>query len=419
MPGVRVLGERLRSRLWPIPALAATLAAILAAALSTLRPESTAGLLWWPGEAASARGLLEVLAGSSLTVVALVFSLHVVALQLAASQYSPRLLRTYARDVVVQLSLAVLIATFVFSLVTLALFGSADRPPRISVVVAVALGLGSVAALVGVVAHIVSSLRVETMMAELHADASAVIRQAYQTADDGAPAYRTNAPIRRERHPFRAARSGFVQAIDHAHLVRWATRHDVVVVVDVSPGTHVLSGQALGWADASTDGAEAELSPAVLIGHERTPDEDPGFGMLQLVDISLRALSPGINDPTTALHAVGHLTSLLLEIAALHPASVTTTPDEDGNPRVVQARPTLGDHLEDTCRPLVRAGASDPQILLAIARLLTAVGPLADASETPAIHRTAAYVEGAADRSIADQSDLATIRDALAAFTES
>ena len=114
MPTLSVLGERLRSRLWPIPALAAGMAGLAAVALSALRPSEPDR---WLGDPDSVRGLLEVLAGSSLTVVALVFSLQVVALQLAATQYSPRLLRTYARDRVIQAALAVLISTFVFSLV--------------------------------------------------------------------------------------------------------------------------------------------------------------------------------------------------------------------------------------------------------------------------------------------------------------
>lgn len=413
-----MLGERLRSRLWPIPALAAVLAGLLAAGLSTVRGEPDAGPSWWAGEASSARGLLEVLAGSSLTVVALVFSLQVVALQLAASQYSPRLLRTYARDLVVQLALAVLIATFVFSLVTLALFGSADRPPRLSVAIGVALGMASVAALVGVVGHIVSSLRVETMMAGLHADASAVIRRVYESAEDDLLDRPTVDPIRREQHPFHATRSGFVQSIDHPRILRWAARHDVVVGVHAYPGMHVLAGQVVGCACGTTGAdVEADLQPAVLIGHERTPQADPGFGLMQLVDISLRALSPGVNDPTTALHAVGHLTSLLVEMAALGTAPVVRSLDQDGNLRVTQARPTLGDHLEVTCLPVVRAGAGDPQVLQAIARLLSAVAEAADASVEPVVHRTAAYVERAARRSLVDERDLASVVDALAPVT--
>lgn len=180
-----VVGERFRSRLWPIPASAAVVAGITAALLSTVRPEPQAESVFWPGEPSSARGLLEVLAGTSLTVVALVFSLFLVALQLAASQYSPRLLRTFSRDGWVQASLAVLISTFVFSLVTLALFGTIDQPPRISVAVAVLLGLAGVGALVGAVAHIVSSLRVETMMAETHDDAARVIDASLGVGEHG------------------------------------------------------------------------------------------------------------------------------------------------------------------------------------------------------------------------------------------
>ena len=407
MPVLSVLGERLRSRLWPIPAAAAAASAVVAALLAGVRPGAGEGPVWWPGEPESARGLLEVLAGSSLTVVALVFSLQVVALQLAASQYSPRLLRTYARDGWIQGSLAVLLSTFVFSLVTLALFGAVDRPPRVSVAVAVVLGLASVGALVGVVAHIVSTLRVETMMAEIHDDADSVIEGAYDSTVGPEPA-RWPPLDRRDAEPghVRADSPGFVQAVDRARIAAWADNHDCYVTLVVMPGTHVLAGDLLAhvW-PADEDGSA--VAGAVLVGFERTPDEDPAFGLVQLVDIAMRALSPSVNDPTTSVHAIGHLAPLLASIAERAAGPVRRT-DGDGTLRVLEPVPRLDDLLGDVVRPVARSAGDHVPVLLALLAMLEHVadrGPRAAA----AVATEADYVARRAKSSVADAGERAVV----------
>lgn len=413
MPELAVVAERFRSRLWPIPTLAAGLAAIVAALLSTLRPEATTVPLWWPGEPASARGLLEVLAGSSLTVVALVFSLQVVALQLAATQYSPRLLRTYSRDAWIQASLSVLIATFVFSLVTLGLFGTVDRPPRVSVTVAVLLGLASVGALVGVVAHIVASLRVETMMAEISADAERVLVATLDSADVGLPPVDWPAPARAgdDGTAVAAPKSGFVQSVDRSKLARWAAKHDAFVHVDTSAGTHVLAGRQVARVWPSMDDAQA-VAESVLIGHERTPDEDPAFGLVQLVDIAVRALSPSVNDPTTAVHAIGHLAAMTAKIThrsgAVHRAT-----GPDGDVRALVALPSAAELLSLVCRPIVRSGAAHPEALLAVVDLLQYASERGSVDDAT-LRDEADYLLRAAERGLDDADDLDAVRTAAA-----
>lgn len=409
MPTLSVLGERLRSRLWPIPALAAALACVGAVGLSMLRPDAA-----WLSDPSSVRGLLEVLAGSSLTVVALVFSLQVVALQLAASQYSPRLLRTYARDGVIQAALAVLISTFVFSLVTLALVGAGDGAPVVSVGVAVALGLASVAALVGVVGHIVTTLRVETMMADLHDDAAAVVAAVYGdgTFDSTGPHPQagTDALV------VPAPRAGFVQAVDRGRLARWAGDAGAVVRVDVVPGDHVLAEQPMArvWGADPDEVDAGRVAAAVLVGHERTPDEDPAYGLVQLVDVALRALSPGVNDPTTAVHAVGHLSSLLASLAA-EPLTDRVTDGPDGRPRVWEAQRSLDDLLTVACDPVARHAGDNPEVLLSLVRLLAEVRRRGGRGVADDVRRHAEYLDRAAHRGLRDDSDRRAVRSAAAA----
>jgi uncharacterized membrane protein len=422
-----VVGERFRSRLWPIPATAAVLAGVSATLLSTVRPEPDAESVLWPGEPSSARGLLEVLAGTSLTVVALVFSLFLVALQLAASQYSPRLLRTFSRDPWVQASLAVLISTFVFSLVTLALFGTIDQPPRISVAVAVVLGLAGVGALVGAVAHIVSSLRVETMMNETHDDAARVIDGSLGGAEHG-PRPAGWPPVGSsgdEPRELSAARSGFVQAVGRPRIVSWAQRHGAYVQLDVMPGDHVLAGRPLGRVWFENDGAadrdEAPevggIASAVMIGYERTPDEDPAFGIGQLVDVAVRALSPSMNDPTSAVHAIGHVAALLGQVALSDRGAFRLSRAKDETVRLVERERTLTEYLAVTCRPLVRAGGVHPQVLLAVIDLLDYVRAAAPDAES-SIEAELAYLLRGAESNLADETDRQSVATAVNRITD-
>ncbi len=162
-----------------------------------------------------------------------------------------------------------------------------------------------------------------------------------------------------------------------------------------------------------------ELPSAVLIGWERTPDADPGFGLLQLVDIALRALSPGVNDPTTAKHALGHVTSLLLQIADLGAGTIRITSDDQGDIRVQQHLPGLDELVRECCLPLARAGGHDPDVLLALLRLLHVVGQASPAHLRPGIDAVTGFVERTAARDLADPQDQQTLRTAIAAMRAS
>jgi uncharacterized membrane protein len=400
MRQLHVITERLRSTLWPTPTVAALIAAAVAVALAAMTPQQP-DWRWWPTDPLAAEGLMEVLAGSSLTVVALVFSLHVVALQLAASQYSPRLLRTYARDWIVQTAMAVLIATFVFCLVTLAAWAGMPVTPGFSVAVATVLGIASIAALVGVVAHIVASLRVETLMAGIHEDTAPVIDAAYGAIEQFPQ------DIPETRVTLRAPRSGFVQSVNRDRIARWAGQRRAFVLVEAFAGTHVLRGQALGFVAAEDHDVPRDLSDvadAVLLGRERTPEEDPGFGLAQLVDVAQRALGISVNDPTTARHAIGHLTAQLLQICGSGGGQGLVTKDSDGVVRVCQTLPTPAEHLRNTFRPLARSSGGEPEVVKDLSRLLDLVVECAPVLADE-VRGHAEYLSRCIERDMADPAD--------------
>jgi uncharacterized membrane protein len=390
--------EAWRTQLWPIPALGVLAAAGLGVGLPALDarvvdsfPGSVTDYLFSGGPDA-ARTVLSVIAGSLITVTSLTFSLTVVTLQLASSQFSPRLLRTFTRDRVVHATLALLLATFTYALAVLrTVRASLDSPsafvPQMSVSLAFLLGLASVLGLVIFLAHLARQLRVESLLKDVHAETSAVMDKLLTgPAAEQNDLVSSTAPP--SATPLRARRSGFLTSTDERALLVAAADADAVVSIDRLPGDFLVAGTPLGltWRsggavfdESAVADVEKRVSRAVRTGFERTAAEDIAFGLRQLVDVAVKALSPGINDPTTAVHALGHVSALLCEAAGrdLGPRLVR---DDQKRVRVVLRRPDLRTLLDLALTQPRRYGAGDPEVL---ARLLLLLRELAWSTSRP------------------------------------
>lgn len=350
-PGLagRIWG-RVRSSLWPLPVLAIALAIGLGIGLHALDQtlEEAGGehpATWvFGGGPSAARDVLAAIAGSLISVTGLTFSFTVVALQLSSSQHSPRLLQTFVTDRVVQSTLAVLIGTFVFALTVLRTVRTEDSAgpafvPRVSVTVAFLLALISVVALVLFLGHLARSLRVETMLRDVSAEARATYARELPDPDrddDPVPRLPAGDPVVVE-----AASSGFVTDVDEMRLVGAAEAAGATVVLVHRIGDSVVAGTPLAhvWPSGASpvrdrDRLEAALHDGVHLAFERSPHRDIAYSLRKTVDIAVRALSPGTNDPTTAVHALSHVSALLAELLTcrLH---ATPFCDEDGVLRLV------------------------------------------------------------------------------------
>ena len=326
---VNTLRRAVGGALWPVPAAAVLIAIGLALAL----PELDRHLQRGPGEPltfvfgggpSAARTVLSAIATSLISVTTLLFSLTIVTLQLASSQYSPRLLQTFVRDRVVQACLGILLGTFVFALVVLRSVRSADDSedsafvPRLSVTVALLLTLAAVGALVAFLSHQSRQLRVETMLRDVHVEAAATLRRLTdeQAADEQPDTDLPPVPPR--ARPVCARHSGFLVQVTEGPLLAAAAREDVVLRLIPRPGDSVLDGVPVAWCwsegpggEPDTDALAGALADHLVLGYERADRGDPSYGLRKLVDIAARALSPGINDPTTAVHALSHVSDLL------------------------------------------------------------------------------------------------------------
>lgn len=344
-----VVRRLLLGSLWPVPAVSI----VGAIALATVLPHVDAALqrssgepleLVFGGGPGAARAVLSAIATSLITATTLLFSLTIVTLQLASSQYSPRLLQTFVRDRVVQGCLAVLLGTFVYALAVLRGIRSADSRapefvPRIAVTVAFVLTLLSVGALVAFLSHQVRQLRVETMMRDVHDEAKRTVRSLEELPTvPGRPQHLP--PVPAHASPVVAAKSGFLTTVHEQRLVRRLVELDAVVRLDRRPGDPVISGVPAAWAwtrDAEdqldVDGVTDAVREALVVHYEREDGAGPSNGMRTLVDVAVRALSPGTNDPTTAVHALSHVSALLGD-SAVHDVGHRLLCDDDGQLRL-------------------------------------------------------------------------------------
>ncbi|MFJ6653502.1 DUF2254 domain-containing protein [Microbacterium sp. NPDC091313] len=392
--------ESLASRLWPIPATAVVGAVavgiflpMLDAEIDAHLPTSLASVLFSGGTDA-ARAVLSSIAGSLITATSLTFSLTIVALQLASTQGSPRLLRLFAADRMVHATLALFLATFAYALTVLRVIAdSEDAPfiPRISVTLASLLTFASVIMLTIFLGHLARQLRVETMLRDVHQQADATLKLLVSTELEG-----TDALPPRPPRPLvvEGDSSGFVTLVDRPALLALGRDEDIVVAELHPVGESVIAGTPLAeWWDrgdehspASRDRVariERRIRAAHHVDYERTTAQDVGLGVRQLADVAIKALSPGVNDPTTAVHALSHLTALLRDIAQW-PQEPAALVDDDGVARLLPRRHDFDALLSEALDQVRLYGAGDPAV---VTRLYACLRQLAH--RLPAAHRAA------------------------------
>jgi uncharacterized membrane protein len=238
------------------------------------------------------------------------------------------------------------------------------------------LALSSMIVLVLFLAHLTRQIRVETML-------SKVQRIACQTSA-ATLTLQSEAPVPLPQRPTQPALifatfSGFLVSVDHGKLVDLAESCDVIIGLDRQPGDFIVAGTPIAsfWRPGGGRLTDIELTTrlrvdicrAVTTGAERTAVQDLGFGLGQLIDVVNKALSPGVNDPTTAVHALGHISILLVDLLQyeLGPNALAA----GGNvTRVIIARPSFEEYLELALAQPRKYGASDPAVVASLFRLL-------------------------------------------------
>lgn len=306
---------RLRAAFWLVPTLCVVAAMVAAPTVAAIDAaySATGGVLF-SGGPDSARQILGVIASSVLTFAGLVFSITIVALQLASTQFSPRVLRAFLRDRHTQVGLGVFVGTYTFALLTLREVRGPDVDgqifvPGLGVTVAVGLALASVATLMVFIHHMAQSVRVVVVIDRIAAETVHALDALYP-ADPQPRSW--SAPVTGPTQVVAAHATGVLAYVDVADLVSFATDHDATVELLVEAGTYVIRAQPLFRVTGDVD--PGHLHNLVGFESEREVSQDPAYGFRQLVDIGEKAISPAVNDPTTAVQCIDRIHALLRRI---------------------------------------------------------------------------------------------------------
>ena len=384
-----------REGLWFLPTVLTLAGALLALGLVELDRELAldrrGGRVWaFGGGAEGARGVLQAIAGSIITVTGTVFSITIVALQLASSQFTPRVLRTFTRDRGVQLVLGVFVGTFTYALLVLRVVRSQTDDverfvPGVAVVGAIVLALVSVGHLIYFVHHVASSIRVSAVLERVTRDGIELLdRRPAEVIREGSPSHRRDtSPLDVPPTIVTAEEDGYLQAVATDAIFRMEVGEEVIVEIRPVIGDFVLRGEALAsvWPPAAaTDLVVTAVRQGCVLGPERTLAEDVELPVRQLADIAVRALSPGVNDPTTATVCLDRLAQLVVLAGQTASPGVFRRPGS--SVCLAVATPSFA-RLADTAFAQIRHyGAEDPTVATHLLEVLGRAAAL-----VPPVHR--------------------------------
>ncbi len=418
---LRKLLSDLSETFWLLPATIVVVGILLALGLVYLDgsgavPRWLIDSPWlYNGGGTGARTLLGAVASSTIGVASTVFSITIAALSLAAGQMGPRLLRNFTRDRGNQTTLGVFLGTFSYTLMVLRSVRTQSEGafvPHLSLSIGILLAFVCVGTLVYFVGHMAGRINVDTVI-ELVGDE---VRQAIALLTAETPGEEPPpAAAWQDAVPVRDPRRGYLQQLDPEGLADWAHGNGAAIHLLVRPGDYMFPGTPIALLHPDVEGADAAIRAATALGPRRVSSQDLEFAVRQLVEVAVRALSPGINDPNTAISVLDNLGAALCDLVPRHlPTGVT---QREG--RTALFVPAVDyDGLTDAMFHMIRQNASgSAAVLIRLTEVLTAV---ASAERNPvrlqALQRHADLVRTDAEHGLSSASDLADLRRRHAAF---
>ncbi len=417
---LRKLWQSIAGSLWALP-LAMMLAAVALAVLAvTVRFEHKGDAVWWlySGDDAEAPQFLSSLLTAMITMATLAISITMVVLTLAAQQLGPRLIRSFMGDRKTQLSLGLLLGTVVYLLVVLrSVYGISGSVPNVAVTLGTLLVFISVVVALLFVHHLARSIVADNVVQRIGAFLDCEIDRLLPESESAGTQAEFDPTLRAA--PLTLSRGGYVEAIDFDLLVELVETAGAAVKLDIRAGHHVISGRPIGWiAPAPPSGSDlpAEIERAILLGAERTPLQDLEFSFRQMVEIAVRALSPGINDPFTAMTVVDRLAECLAR-AMRRGAAQSVWTGSSGRLRVVVPVSTF-DGLADVAFNQIRQRAEgSADVLIRMAENITELLQGCDDRQRRTLRRHLKLIGDAGERSIGDAHDLGVLKSRIDSAT--
>jgi len=365
---IRNIISRLQASFWFLPGLMAAAAIFLSfitTAIDRIFLYRVGAQHWWiyGGGPDGARTILSVIAGSMITVAGVVFSITIVVLSLASSQFGPRLIRNFINLKANQMVLGTFVATFIYGVLVLRTVNNAVEArfvPNLSVTTAIVMSLLSLGVLIYFIHNISESIQAHNIIVRVRNDLDKAVDRVFpqkidqeQNRSRGLIKRRYDIPTicDREVCQIKAERSGYLQAADNDALMQIAVEENLLIHLGYRPGNFITRGSVLVtvWPGKRIDEKLSKKINAVfIVGAERTLEQDVEFAISQLVEIAVRALSPGINDPITAITCIDWLGAILCQLAN-RKMPPSHRYDENNRLRII-------------CKPLVFEGMVDAAI---------------------------------------------------------
>ncbi|MEX1031781.1 MAG: DUF2254 domain-containing protein [Cellvibrionaceae bacterium] len=412
----------IRDSLWFVPLLFFLASVAFAVALIQVDVWVDASQsLRWPANLTAgpegARQILSVIAGSVVTVAGVIFSITIVTLSLAANQYSPRVLRSFMRDKLSQIVLGVLVGTFVYSLLVLrTVRADTDFVPQLALWFGILMALVAIGSFIAFIHNTAVSIQAPEIIARIAGETLQALDAVRESSNEGGLAIDHEEEVQKHRwHAVPSRESGYVQDVDVEKLYETACEWQLALRVECPVGEFVVAGRPLvsvsGRALVDDDELTRHIQRQFGINSYRTIGQDPGFGIRQIVDIALKALSPSLNDTTTAIHCIDYLGVILH--AALQSSARPHVHLEGNKLRLILPQ-AENEHLIDIAFNEIRQNAgANVAVVLRLLRLIRQLLEDTDQADLrDIILKHINLIIDDAHRHIASKPDRTTIADA-------
>lgn len=385
----RHLWDRLETSFWFVPLVMAVVAVLLAYAMYWIDRQIPDAILQATplivsGTVAELRGFLVTMMTTSLATAGVVFTLLTLPLSTVAAQYGSRLLRVFQGDRITQIVLGMFVSTFIYCITALTLVPSADllpAAPQITATVGFLLFLGTFASLILLIQHISTMLQAPNVAAAAAEELFEVVHEDIRAKIGGGTRQETCGEMPESLateagHPIRVAASGYISYIDPEPILDLAREQNLVIRLLLKPGHFVSSGAVVAevWPAGRVDEeAEREVRDAFNLGPQRTPTQDIEYAFNQLAEMAVRAMSPAINDPFTAMTCLDYMGEGLA-IFARERDECPYILDRDGALRIIVEPVSFDQVLTAAFGMLRHASSNNAAVLLHILDVIERVG---------------------------------------------
>ncbi len=410
LPRLLTIWEDVRTSLWALPVAMMAVAATIAVVATRISIKVGEDPVWflYSGAAKDAPGFLSNLVTGTITLATLAISITMVVLTLAAQQLGPRLIRIFMSNLRTQAMLGLFISTVIYLLLVMrSVYG--DTVPNLAVTIGTALVLLSTVVLLVFVHHLGRSIIADNVIEDVGAEIDGGARRLLPAKDE-----RTSADATRPAGPASELIlkcEGYIQAVDYGHIVQAACEAGAVVELSARPGHLMIAGIAAGriWpAEAASEAFMKNVESGLIVGSERTPVQDLEFSIRQMVEIGVRALSPGVNDPYTALVTIDRLSLSLARIME-RGAPQEHWCDEKGQLRLIMPNSHFDGLLDASFNMLRQYGDGTAAVLIRLAERLSDLHELGDENQRKDIRRHLEMILRSGRRSLSEPYDIAAL----------